>query len=91
MLSYDDKNAELNKCFKRLISLKTAKNLAHLTSNGKAFQSLGVAQVKDLSPSVDLDMKLGKLSERLSFKFLRLYLDGGLREIRNDIKDGAKP
>ena len=34
-------------------------DLAHLTSNGKAFQSLGVAQVKDLSPSVALDIKLG--------------------------------
>ena len=52
---------------------------------GKHFRAL------DLSPSVDLDMKLGKLSETLSFKFLRLYFDGRLKEIRNDIKDGAKP
>lgn len=49
------------------------------------------AQVENLSASVDLVMKLGKLSETLSFKFLRLYFDGRLKEIRNDIKDGAKP
>ena len=88
MLSYDDKNAELNKCFKRYF--KNSKTLGAFDMGIKAFQSFGAAQVKDLSPSVDLDMKLGKLSERLSFKFVRLYFDGRLREIRNDIKDGAK-
>ena len=62
MLSYDDKNAELNKCFKRYF--KNSKTLGAFDM-GKHFRAL------DLSPSVDLDMKLGKLSERLSFKFVR--------------------
>ena len=41
-------------------------------------------KVKDLSPSVALDMKLGELSKRSSFEFLRLYRDGHQREIRDD-------
>ena len=44
ILHYDDKNAELNKCVLSF-TLKTLTDLAHLTSNGKAFQSLGAAQV----------------------------------------------
>ena len=43
-----------------------------LTTNGKAFQSLGAAQVNDLSPSVTLDLKLGCLSKRASQELLRL-------------------
>ena len=39
------------------VTLKTA-NTSRIW-HGKAFQSFGAAQVKDLSPSVDLDMKLG--------------------------------
>ena len=41
-------------------------------------------QVTGLSPGVALDMKLGSLSKRLSFEFLRLHRDGRLREIRDD-------
>ena len=37
-------------------------DLESLTSNGNAFQSLGAAQVNDLSPSVTLDLKLGCLA-----------------------------
>ena len=60
--------------------MKTSTDLARLASKGKAFQSLGAAQVKDLSPSVALDIKRGQLSERLSFGCLRLYLAGHLRD-----------
>ena len=41
-LSYDNKNTEVNKCVLSF-SLKTLTNLAHLTSNGKGFQSLRAA------------------------------------------------
>ena len=58
--------------------------LALLISNGSAFQSFGAAQVKERSPSVALDLKRGQLSKSFSLEFLRLYLDGSLREIRDD-------
>ena len=53
-------------------------------SNGSAFQSLGAAQVKEGSPSVAFDLKRGYLRKSLSLEFLRLYLGGSLREIRDD-------
>ena len=52
--------------------LKTSNDLESLTSNGNAFQSLGAAQVNDLSPSVTLDLKLGCLSRSVSQELLRL-------------------
>ena len=57
-LSYDNKHAELNRLVLSF-PLKTSTDLVHLTSNSKEFQSLGVVQVKDLSPSAALHMKLG--------------------------------
>ena len=57
-LSYDNKHAELNRCVLSF-TLKTSTDLVQLTSNSKEFQSLGAAQVKDLSPSAALHMKLG--------------------------------
>ena len=57
-LSYDNKHAELNRLVLSF-PLKTSTDLVHLTSNSKEFQSLGAAQVKDLSPSAALHMKLG--------------------------------
>ena len=58
MLSCNHKNAELSKCVLSL-TLKTSTDVVRLTSKGKALKSLGAAQVKDLSPSVALDIKRG--------------------------------
>ena len=48
-----DKNAKLNNYFKNI------NRLGHLTLNSQALQSLLMAQLEDLSPSVALDIKLG--------------------------------
>lgn len=54
IVSYDhDKNAKLNNYFKNI------NKLGHLTLNSQAFQSLLMAQLEDLSPSVALDIKQG--------------------------------
>ena len=50
----------------------TSNDLESVTSNGNAFQSLGAAQVNDLSPSVTYDLKRGCLSKRVSQELLRL-------------------
>lgn len=47
------KNAKLNNYFKNI------NKLGHLTLNSQAFQSLLMAQLEDLSPSVALDIKQG--------------------------------
>ena len=52
--------------------------------NGSAFQRFATTQVKERSPSVAFDLKRGQLSKCLSLEFLKLYLDGNLREIRDD-------
>ena len=53
-------------------------------SNGNVFHSFSAAQVKERSPSVALDLKREQLSKRLSIELFRLYLDGSLREMRDD-------
>ena len=54
IVSYDhDKNAKLNNYFKNI------NKLGHLILNSQAFQSLLMAQLEDLSPSVALDIKQG--------------------------------
>lgn len=51
-VNYDhDKNAKLNNYFKNI------NRLGHLTLNSQAFQSLLMARLEDLSPSVSLDIK----------------------------------
>ena len=60
MISLSDYNKNARR--KRWVfnfDLKISNDLELLTSNGNAFQSLGAAQVNDLSPSVTLDLKLG--------------------------------
>ena len=52
--------------------------------NGNSFHSFGAAQVIERSPSVALDLKRGQLIKTLSLEFLRLYLGGSLREMRDD-------
>ena len=64
MISHSDYNK--NSKLKRLVFnfvLKISNDLESLTSNGNAFQSLGAAQVNDLSPSVTLDLELGCLTK----------------------------
>ena len=51
-----------------------SKDLESLTSNGSVFQSFGVAQVNNLSPSVALGLKPGCLSERVSLERLNTVL-----------------
>ena len=51
-----------------------SKDLESLTSNGNAFQSFGVVQVNNLSPSVALDLKPGCLSKRVSLEHLSTVL-----------------
>ena len=69
ILSYDNKNAELNKCVLSF-TLKTLSDLAHLTSNGKVFHSPGAAQVPLqhlralLSCSTKIDLFMGAPSGR---------------------------
>ena len=60
--------AELNKCFKRYF--KNSKTLGAFDIEWESI--FRAAQVKNLSASVDLVMKLGKLSETLSFKFFKI-------------------
>ena len=65
------KNAKRKRCVFSF-DLKMSSDLESLTSNGNAFQSFGVAQVNDLSPSVVLDINAGCLSKRVSLECLRL-------------------
>ena len=54
IVGYDhDKNAKLNNYFKNI------NKVGHLTLNSQAFQSLLMARLEDLSPSVALDIKQG--------------------------------
>lgn len=47
-------------------------------------RALLAVQVKEQSPRVALELKLGQLKKKLSIEFLRLYGDVGVREIRDD-------